>query len=158
MSTQPSTDASAEPHHDSASSGSQGGDFGHGSDTTVEQTESKLSGAVEPLKNRMHDIAEQQKDAGADQISSIAEAVHDAAHELEGKLPAAAEYFHSAADRLEQASSDMRNRDVNDLLSACGDFARREPAAFLGGAMIAGFALTRFLKSSGKALPRRNPS
>jgi hypothetical protein len=158
MSTQPSTDGSAEPQHDSLSSGSERGGSDHAPDSAIEQTQNKLSGAVEPLKNRMREIAEQQKDAGADQISNIAEAVHDAAHELEGKLPAAADYIHSAADRLERASSDMRNRDVNDLLSACGDFARREPAAFLGGAMIAGFALTRFLKSSGKALPRRNPS
>jgi hypothetical protein len=158
MSTQPYTDGSAEPHQDRPQNESERGSSGQGQDSTAQHAQDKLSGAVEPLKNRMREIAEQQKDAGADQISSIADAVHDAAHELEGKLPAAADYIHSAAERLERASSDMRNRDVDDLLSVCSDFARREPAAFFGGAMIAGFALTRFLKSSGRSLPRRNPS
>lgn len=155
MSTQPFADGSAEPHQDSPS---DRGGLDREQKSTVQQAQDKLSEAVSPVKNRMREIAEQQKDAGAEQISSIAEAVHDAAHELEGKLPAAADYIHSAADRLERASSDMRSRDIDALLGACGDFARREPAAFFGGAMIAGFALTRFLKSSGRPLPRRNPS
>jgi hypothetical protein len=155
MSTQPFADGSAEPHQDNPQA-----EHGLEQDqrSAAQHAQDKLSGAVGPLKDRMREIAEQQKDAGADQISSIAEAVHDAAHELEGKLPAAADYIHSAAERLERASSDMRSRDIDDLLSACGDFARREPAAFFGGAMIAGFAFTRFLKSSGRSLPRRNPS
>jgi hypothetical protein len=153
MNTQPFADESAEQHQDGPPRAPD-----RGLDVATQQAQDKLSGAVEPLKNRMREIAEQQKDAGADQISSIAEAVHGAAHEFEGKLPAAADYIHSAADRLERASSNIRNRGVDDLLNACGSFARREPAAFFGGAMIAGFAISRFLKSSGSSLSRRNPS
>jgi gas vesicle protein len=144
MNTQPFADGSAAPDH--------------GPEAAARQAQSKLDDVVEPLKDKMREIAEQQKDAGAKQMSSIAEAVHGAAHEFEDKIPAAADYIHSAAARLEEASATMRNRGVNDLIGACGDFARREPAAFFGGAMIAGFAISRFLKSSGGSLPRRNPT
>lgn len=153
MNTQPFTDGSAEPHP-----GGPHGKPDRSLDAAANRAQDALSGVVEPLKDKMREIVEQQKDVGADHLGSIAEAVHGAAHELEGKLPAAAGYIHSAADRLEQASSTIRDRGVDDLISACGSFARREPAAFFGGAMIAGFALTRFLKSSGGSLPRRSPS
>lgn len=158
MNTQPFTDGSAEPQQSSPQDGLDHGQPDQGFEAAARNAQDKLSGAVEPLKDKMREIAEQQKDAGADQLGSIAEAVHGAAHELEGKLPAAADYIHSAAERIERASSDMRNRGVDDLISACGSFARREPAAFFGGAMIAGFAISRFLKSSGGTQTRRNPS
>jgi hypothetical protein len=158
MNTQPFTAGSTEPQQ---SGPPDGLDHSHGDRdlaAAAHQAQDKLSGAVEPLKNKMREIAEQQKDAGADQLGSIADAVHGAAHELEGKLPAAADYIHGAAERIERASTDMRNRGVDEIISACGSFARREPAVFFGGAMIAGFAISRFLKSSGGAQPRRNPS
>lgn len=153
MSTQPFTDGSADPYHASTE-----GKPERSVAATTARAQEKLSGVVEPLKDKMREIAEQQKDAGAEKLGTLAEAVHGAAQELESKLPAAADYIHSAADRLERASSNIRDRGVDDLIGACGSFARREPAAFFGGAMLAGFALSRFLKSSGSAPPRRTPS
>ena len=35
-------------------------------------------------------------------------------------------------------------------------FARRQPAAFLGLSVLAGFAVVRFLKASGSTLDRRS--
>ena len=104
--------------------------------------------AIDPLRDTMRKIADRQKDAGAGQMEHIAKAVHGAADELEHDLPTAAEYIHQAAGRLERASARMRDGDVDELMHACGDFARRRPGAFFGGAVLAGFALARFLKSS----------
>jgi len=45
----------------------------------------------EPI-DKAEQIAEQQKQSGADQINEMAKAVHCAADELQGQMPRAAEY------------------------------------------------------------------
>ncbi len=42
----------------------------------------------------------------------------------------------------------MRERDVDQLLGTVEDFARRQPVAFLGAAVMAGFGIARLMKSS----------
>ncbi len=89
-----------------------------------------------------------QKKAGASQIDEMAKAVHGAADELQDQMPKAAEFVHAAASRLEQGAGALRDRSIEDLMSGFNDFARKEPLAFFGGALLAGFAISRFLKSS----------
>jgi hypothetical protein len=79
--------------------------------------------------------------------------VHKAADELGQQLPQAASFIHAAADRLDQASSALRERSVEDLMSGFNRFARRQPAAAFAGSVLAGFMLSRFLKSA-PARPR----
>jgi hypothetical protein len=43
----------------------------------------------------------------------------------------------------------LRHRSVDDLVEGISNFARTQPVVFFAGAIITGFALTRFLKSSG---------
>jgi hypothetical protein len=42
----------------------------------------------------------------------------------------------------------VSRRNIDDLVGGVEDFARQRPVAFMGGAMVAGFALARFMKSS----------
>lgn len=93
-------------------------------------------------------IVQQQKDYGAEQMEGIARAAHGAADQLEEQLPMAASYVHDAAARLERASATLRERSIEELLGSISQFARTQPAVLFGGAVIAGFALSRFLKSS----------
>jgi hypothetical protein len=79
----------------------------------------------------------------------MARAVHGAADELEQQMPKAAEFVHSAASKLEEGASALRNRSTRDLMNTFTDLGRKEPLALFGGAVLAGFAITRFLKSSG---------
>ena len=41
----------------------------------------------------------------------------------------------------------MRSRDIGDVFATVADFGRRQPVAFFGGAVLAGFVLARFFKS-----------
>jgi hypothetical protein len=103
----------------------------------------------EPIKQDALDRAEEQKRAGADRLSGMAQAVHQAADQLDPELPPQARtYIHEAADGIDRMSAAIRDRSVGDLMETAGDFARRQPAAFFGGAVLAGFVLSRFLKSS----------
>lgn len=139
-----------------------------GSDRTLKETVSEAAGAAvsamrdarggasdtasqlfEPLGQEARDLAEKQKRAGADRLGGMARAVHQAADQLDPELPPQARaYIHEAADSIDRVSAAIRDRSVGDLVDTAGKFARRQPAAFFGGAVLAGFVLSRFLKSS----------
>jgi len=111
----------------------------------------QLDKMTSPLRDNLRDVAEQQKSAGADRLGELSHAVHGAASGMEQELPQAAQFIHAAADRLETASAKLRDRSVDDLVEGFGRFARQQPAAAFAGAVLAGFALSRFLKSSTQA-------
>jgi hypothetical protein len=113
-----------------------------------DRAKSDIAGAAEAAKAEARRIAGLQKNAGADRIGEVAGAVHGAARSLESGMPQMASYVHDAAVRLEDAASTLRQRNVEDLIDEISRFARARPVLFFGGAMLAGFALTRFLKSS----------
>ncbi len=104
--------------------------------------------ATESVKSRAREMAEEQKSAGAERIDAFGRAVHGAADELGKEIPGAASYIHSAADSLQGASERLRRRSVDDLLARLDGFARQQPAAAFAASVVAGLALSRFLKSS----------
>jgi ABC-type transporter Mla subunit MlaD len=114
-----------------------------------EKAKSNIADAAETAKAHARRIAHQQKDVGADRLGEVAGAVHGAARTLEAGMPQIASYVHEAAAQLEDVAERLRHRSVDELMEEIGSFARAQPAIFFGGAMLAGFALTRFLKSSG---------
>jgi hypothetical protein len=103
---------------------------------------------VSGAESKLRTVAEEQKVAGAGRVSTIASAIRRTADELEGELPQAAHYVRGAATELQNLSDGVRGRDINELLRDVQDFARRQPAAFLGASVLAGFVAVRFLKSS----------
>ncbi len=111
---------------------------------------SNIAEAAESAKVEARRIAAQQKEVGADRLGEVAGAVHGAARSLEGGMPQVASYVHGAAAQLEDAARTLRHRSVDELIDGIGSFARAQPAVFFGGALLAGFALTRFLRSSGQ--------
>lgn len=114
-----------------------------------ESVAEKTAEATEPVKKQAGKFAEEQKHSGAERIGSMATAIHSAARELEGRMPAAAAYVHDAAAGMEDAAATLREHSVDDLMKGLDEFARTRPSALFGGAVLAGFALSRFLKSSG---------
>ena len=106
--------------------------------------------AVRPVTESVRTYAQQQKTLGAEQIDGVARAAHRAAQEIESQMPGVARSVHRAASRLDGASSALRERDLEDLTTQLGEFARSQPAVFFGGAILAGFALSRFLKTSAR--------
>ena len=93
-------------------------------------------------------MADRQTEAGADQIGGMAHAIHGAARELEGEMPMAAGYVHDAASHLQDVAQRLHERGVGEVLREVNRFARSQPTAFFGGAVLAGFMISRFLKSS----------
>ena len=119
----------------------------------ADAAKTKLGEVTEPAKEKAIEFAEKEKDAGADHMNIVAKAVHGAASQLESEMPQIAGYIHDAGLRLERAADELRQGKVEDLMSKFGDYARDQPAMVFGGAVLAGFALTRFVKSVHHAPP-----
>ena len=102
---------------------------------------------AEQARARLNEIIDQQKAAGADKIAGVAKAAHSAAGDLDQSNPQLGRLVRSAADNVDRIAEDVRSRDLGDVLATLADFARRQPVAFFGGAVVAGFLVARFFKS-----------
>jgi hypothetical protein len=91
------------------------------------------------------------KNAGAEYVGSLADTMRRAAREFDKDLPTAGTYIRKAAAQVETVSDFIKTGNFNDLVQGAQGFARRQPTAFLGLAVLAGFGAVRFLKSSAEA-------
>jgi hypothetical protein len=114
----------------------------------VDNLKSKVSEAVEPVKEKAAQAAREQKDAGATHLQMAAQAVHGAAREFESQMPKVADLIHNAGDHLDKMATNIRDKSLEEVFNSIRDFARQQPTLVFGGAILAGLLLTRFLKSS----------
>ena len=105
--------------------------------------------AADRLKDTARRMAEDGKSAAADRIGGMAQATDSAAGDLADQIPQAADALHGMAKRLEAAASALRQQSMDQWINSADQVARSQPIAFFAGAMLTGFALSRFLKSSG---------
>jgi hypothetical protein len=92
--------------------------------------------------------ADAQKDRGVEAINGFVRAINAAAGDLEQQSPLIAQYVRDTASKVETLSQNISNRNASELMKAATDLARSQPVLFFGGAIAAGFVLSRFLKSS----------
>lgn len=111
---------------------------------TTDAAKDVASDTVDQFKGHAH---EQQR-SGADFIQRFAGNIREAARAFENDAPFAARGINSAAEYVDDAAAKIRNGSFRDLVDGATDFAKRQPAAFLGMSVLAGFAAIRFLKAS----------
>jgi hypothetical protein len=98
--------------------------------------------------DKLKQTVENQKTAGANYVGSLADTIRRAAKEFDGDLPIAGTYIRKAASQVEGVADTLRTGNFRDFVRGTQTFARRQPTAFLGLAVLAGFGVVRFLKSS----------
>jgi len=108
------------------------------------------------ITSELTETAEAQKERGAEAMHRFAKAIRTAARELDDGSPEVARQIRAAAGSVDSLSDNLHGKSVGDLFSAATDFARSQPAAFFAGAVIAGFAVSRFLRSSSQPTPQSN--
>ena len=113
-----------------------------------------LSEAAGQASHKVRRAAEDQRERGADAIESIARALHIAARELSGSSPMVGRYVDDAAGSLVRASHAVRDQSASELLRRTTELARQQPMMTFAGAVLAGIAMSRFIKST--AQPPRN--
>lgn len=103
------------------------------------------SAATEAATHRVEGVFETNKAVAVSGLAAVTKGLRSAADDMEGGL---SESARRAADALERATHAIESRDLDGLLAAGQDYARRQPAVFLGASFAAGFALARLLKAS----------
>ncbi len=85
-------------------------------------------------------------DRAADRVTNTANAADAAANEFaDDSLQSRA--ARQIADQVEGIAQHLRTSDLGSITRDVSTFARNNPALFIGGAALLGFAATRFLKA-----------
>jgi vacuolar-type H+-ATPase subunit E/Vma4 len=107
------------------------------------------------VKESARSAASDQKNQAAERLSGFADALRTASSDLDQRGQSVASGFvRQAAEGLEHVSGAVRTHDLDDLVETAESFARRQPVVFLGSAVLAGFGLARFVKSSAERRER----
>ena len=126
------------------------------SDAT-EQVKSLASDAKDQAKDlasqasdHVQSLVGQQKDQAADRLGSLAQALREAGTKLNADQQGGdfGQYAGRAAQQVERLSRYLRESDLRGIVRDTENFARRRPEVFLGGTLVAGLMLARFLKAS----------
>jgi hypothetical protein len=122
--------------------------------TVLSDAKEQVADVAKETRERAESFAEEQKLAGAKHAEGIARAVHRAADELQDSAPQFASYVREAGDAASRLARNMRDRSLGSLAGDVQEMARRQPMAFFGAAVLAGFAISRFIKSSSEGIHR----
>ena len=113
------------------------------------QAQEKGQQAAAQAKSKLREQVEQRSSQAAEQINQQASALRSVSQSLRDQ---GQEGPANAADRLagyaEKAGSYLREKDSDALLADVEDLGRRQPWAVGAGALVLGFAGSRFLKAS----------
>jgi hypothetical protein len=107
------------------------------------------AGFMDKVKDGAVSQLTRQKDRTSDGIGSVVSAVRQSTHQLRDEQhDTLAEYVDEAAGQLERFSNGLKEKNIGELLEDAQQFARRNPALFVGGAFALGILSARFFKSS----------
>ncbi len=112
------------------------------------------SGATTPHlskegRAKAQDAVDGLRESAAGNVDRIADSFEAAASELDGdQVGQLSGYVHEIADKLGGFSRELREKSGDDMLRQVSRLAKENPALFLTGSVVAGFALTRFARAS----------
>jgi hypothetical protein len=112
----------------------------------AEEARSRGASVASDAKDHVMSAAEGHREAIAGQVSDVAESVHQAAEQFQGKQDWVAQVVERGATELGTLAETLRTNDLQGLMDKLQDLARRQPAIFVGAAMAAGFGAVRLGK------------
>ncbi len=104
---------------------------------------------ADEAKTRAYEYGRDYKDDAANETSKIANALRKASEDLHDGSPQE-RVFAKLADTVADTADGLRDMELDEMAYAVNDFARRNSAAFLGGAALLGFVAARFMKASAR--------
>lgn len=118
----------------------------------TEEVKEQAQRLVEQARLRARQMIDQQKNRVADEISSVAHALKEGGRKLhEEQERNIAPFADSAAEQAEDVAAYVRSADLGTIYHDIEGLARRNPGLFVGGMVLTGFMLARFLKSSARS-------
>jgi hypothetical protein len=101
------------------------------------------------VTEQLSETAEASVGRGADALGSFVRAMQAAGREIEPESPALARTLDDVASNVDGFAETIRGRSLSDLVSSAAELARRNPTMFVAGTILAGFAVSRFVRSTG---------
>lgn len=136
--------------------------------TTAEKAKETVGAAIGAATEAGRTVAGEAKLHAADTFDTVRDAASDRAGaardviveagdrlserlqiEAEGGTGVSSRVLGSIADGVATVTDGLRGRTLGDLVADARDYAKRNPGTFAVGAAVAGFAVARFLRSSG---------
>jgi hypothetical protein len=117
--------------------------------TSSSSRDTQEGGIVNRVKESATAQLTTQKNRGTDALGRIAGAVRESTQKLRDEHhDTIAQYVGQAADQIDNVSRQLREKNIDELVSDMQRLARRQPAVFIGSAFALGLLGARFLKSS----------
>lgn len=121
--------------------------------SAVQQVKQKATDMTRAIQGTIQEEAErlfeEQKGKAASKVARCGKLIHQAAHALNAvNADGLADFADGAAEKVEEVTGYLEERNLAQVLQDAGEAARRHPGVMLGGMFVAGFALARFLKAS----------
>jgi hypothetical protein len=125
-------------------------EWGNTGDQSPDRRAAAGGGSIaQTLRETTYRRLDDQKARASETLGSVASAVRGMSQPLRDTgQQGIADYVNKAADGIERWASNLGHQDIDDAIQAVQQFARRQPALFLGVAFTAGVVAARFLKSS----------
>lgn len=100
----------------------------------------------EQMRDAAQSLIDEQKERMAAAVHDIADVLRRTADTLERENKVtAAHYAGRVAAQVDRFSATVREREFGEMVASTEDFARRQPALFIAGAVAAGFVIGRLL-------------
>jgi hypothetical protein len=99
------------------------------------------------VRETTEDITRAGRDYTAKEFTRLGKALHTAAGELHENHDYFAGMVDTFADKVDDFTHFIQEREPGDIVHSVKSFARRNPYFTIGGMFIAGLAVSRFLKT-----------
>lgn len=152
-STSAVTSSASDAAHSAAAAASQtGSDLKGKINEDWQSAKSAAQTEIGQAKQRATDAVDEQKNFASERVSGFASAIERVGEELEqGDQRDQREigrYAKQIGSSIHRFADDMKDKDMAEIAGMAEDFGRRQPAAFIGIAALAGFAASRFLTAT----------
>ena len=114
----------------------------------ADAAQERARGLAAAAEEKARALAEDKKREIVEQAESVAKVVDGVAAGVEAALPPAGPYVRGIASGIQDVTSALRDRSVDDLMEEGRRFAQERPGTVLAGALVLGFGFARFLKAS----------
>ena len=123
----------------------------------TEHARSTLSNTASQAGDKVASRLDSERNRAAEGLGGVAQALRRTSEELRSQEQSLGidSYVASAADQVERFSGYLRTTNTRQMVQRIEQFAREQPAVFLGSALMLGLIGARFLRSSARSSPEQ---
>ena len=115
----------------------------------VDTMRERVGPIAEQVKDQASAVAQQQMTSAAEGLDSAAGAVNAVGDRMrENNLGELSQYTDLAAEQIEKVAAWLRTTTPEEIAHDIEDFAKKQPAVFVAGALALGLIGVRFLRST----------